>query len=128
MSSIAKLSRGPPKPVCAIQVEPYYDIRGAVQIIESVSESTFRRWMINGWTSFGLSLDVIQRNGRLLIPELKVQVLRELFEESPLPWPGAPGTSVRNSARPSRMECLTTFGRVTPIAAAVPLVVSRFEF
>jgi hypothetical protein len=72
MKTVPKIPRGPPA------------------LIEVVCESTLRRWTVNGWSSFGLSLDVVPRKGRLLLPELKVLVLKEFLEEHPLPRPGSP--------------------------------------
>jgi hypothetical protein len=98
MKPIPKISRAPPKPECVIKEEPYYNVSAAARIIEVVCESTLRRWTINGWSSFGLSLDVVRRKGRLLLPELKVFVLKEFLEEHPLPSRGAPA-SVREEFR-----------------------------
>jgi hypothetical protein len=39
-----------------------------------------------------LSLDIERRNGRLLIPELKVLVLQELLKAHPLPGPRSSDT------------------------------------
>ena len=90
MKPVAKTSRGPPKPVCVIRDEPHYTVADAARVIERVSESTLRRWVVNGWTSFDLSLDIVRRKRRLLIPELKVLVLKEFFDETPLPPRTAP--------------------------------------
>jgi hypothetical protein len=90
MKTIPKIPRGPPKPVCVIKEEPYYDVPSAARIIKVVCPSTLRRWTVKGWSSFGLSLDVVRRNGHLLLPELKVMVLKEFLEDHPLPRPNAP--------------------------------------
>ena len=68
-----------------IEGTPYFDVPSAARIIEAVSESTLKRWVIKGWTSFGLSLDIVQRNGRLLVPELKVFVVKDFLRSHPLP-------------------------------------------
>jgi hypothetical protein len=90
MKTVPRIPRGPPAPACVIKEEPYYTVAAATRIISVVCKSTLRRWALKGWSSFGLSLDVIQRKGRLLLPELKVLVLKEFLEENPLPRPGSP--------------------------------------
>ena len=67
-------------------------------MVTVVSESTLRRWIVNGWTSFGLSLDVERRKGRLLVPELKILVIQEFLSDHPLPKPGSPA-KVRDEFR-----------------------------
>jgi len=89
MEPISKTSRGPPRPECVIKDEPHYTAAGASRIINAVSESTLRRWIVRGWSSFGLSLDIERRKGRLLIPELKVLVLREFLGAHRLPGRGS---------------------------------------
>ena len=89
--------RSPPTPEC-YKWERYYTVAEAARIVTFVSESTLRRWVVNGWTSFGLSLDVERRKGPLLIPELKTLVLKEFLVDHPLPKPGA-SASVRKEFR-----------------------------
>lgn len=69
----------------------YYHVAQAVRAIGKVSGSTLRRWVKNGWTSFAFPLDPINRGGELLIPELKVRVLKEHFQDFPLRSRGSSG-------------------------------------
>jgi hypothetical protein len=57
-------------------------------LFEVVPQSTLRHWARRGWTSFGLSLDIVVRKRRLLIPELKALVVKEFLHDYPLPRPG----------------------------------------
>ena len=69
--------------------ESYCDIATAARMLSGlVSRSTVRRWVISGWTSFGFSLDVIRRQGRLLIPVRHVDLLTDYLRQTPLPKPG----------------------------------------
>jgi hypothetical protein len=70
--------------------EAYYTPAEATRMVTVVSKSTLRRWIVKGWTSFGLSLDVERRKGRLLVPELKILEVQEFLSEHPLPRPGTP--------------------------------------
>src|SRR5262249_44806385 len=88
--------------------------------LDVVCPSTFRRWCLKGWTSFGLSLDIVSRNGRLLVPELKVLVVHEFLREVPLPKRGAPA-SVREEFRHAvtqegfrRLRPRTPYSRARP--------------
>jgi hypothetical protein len=89
MKPAASRPRGPPRAECVIKGEPYYNVHSAARMINVVSESTLRGWVVNGWTSFGLSLDVVQWKGRLLVPELSVLVIKEFLQEHPLSKPGS---------------------------------------
>lgn len=93
----------------AIDRARYYDFVGVSRLLDMVSESTLRRWIRNGWTSFGLSLDVIERGGHLLVPELNVRVAREFLLENPLPKPG-----VRPSERRAFRKAAAMFSMVEP--------------
>jgi hypothetical protein len=111
---IPEIPRGPPKPDCVIKGEPHYNVAAAARIIEVVCESTLRRWTVNGWSSFGLSLDVVRRKGRLLLPELKVMVLKEFLEDHPLPRPDA-SASIRAEFRQAVRYAM--FDYITPRSA-----------
>jgi hypothetical protein len=91
MASSRTPTRGPPSAFYKIGGKRFYDVAAAAQVLSGlVSESTLRRWVIAGWTSFGLSLDIVRHKGQLLIPELKVGFVREHLEDYPLPRPGTP--------------------------------------
>ena len=110
MKPISKTPRGPPKPACNIRGEFYFDVPTAARTIEVVSESTLRRWAVNGWTSFGFPLDVIRRNGHLLIPEESVGIVEEFLKQHPLPRPGTPA----NVRAAFREEARLTFNLIAP--------------
>jgi hypothetical protein len=48
--------------------------------VTSVHESTIRRWMKNGMTSFGMPLDVSVKDGHLAIPLFQVHRLQNELE------------------------------------------------
>jgi hypothetical protein len=77
---------------CIIKGEKHYGVAAAARLIEVVPQSTLHHWAVRGWTSFGLSLDIVVRNRRRLIPELNALVVKEFLHDHPLPKPGtSPG-------------------------------------
>ncbi len=90
MEPVPNSSRAPPQAPYVIRGEAYLDVNAAARLIEVVPQSTLRRWVKAGWTSFGMSLDVVQHQRQLLIPELCVRVVKEFLHDHPLPRPGMP--------------------------------------
>lgn len=89
-------SEGRPGHFMVIKGEPHYHVGATARIIgAAVSETTLRRWVKAGWTSFGMSLDVERRKGRLLVPEITIDHLVEFLERHPLPRPGMPSAEVK---------------------------------
>ena len=114
MKDVPKIPRGPSAPDCVIKQEPYYNVAAAARIIKVVSQSTLRRWTVNGWSSFGLPLDVVQRKGQLLLPELSIQVLKGFLGKHPLPQPRA-SAEIRKDFRQAVREAM--FDYMTPRSA-----------
>jgi len=58
--NIGKSSRGPPAPhfVDPQTGERFYNTREAAQIVQGISEPTMARWLIRGFTRYGLKLTV----------------------------------------------------------------------
>jgi hypothetical protein len=68
---------------------PYCTATAAARIAEIVPESTVRRWVNRGWTSFGLSLDIVVKNDRPFVCEWDALAIKEFLQDHPRPRPGA---------------------------------------
>ena len=77
----------------------------AARIIDNVHESTVRRWIKNGWTSFGYPLDVVVRKHRLVIPQFKALEVKEILQDHPLPPAGATRAEVEEFRRAVSLLC-----------------------
>jgi len=79
-------SRAPPAGDYVIRGKPYVDPEAAVRIIDgAASETTIRRWIRMGWTSFGYTLDTIPYGGGFRSPKRTAEVVREFLHRHPLP-------------------------------------------
>jgi hypothetical protein len=97
----------------------FYNLRQAAQVAEGVTASTLLRWASKGITSFGFKLDIkrepliheprgfrhearTHKETRMLIPEVQVLAMKEIFQEvgrnRPGPWSPAEMDALRVAA------------------------------